>query len=97
MAKIATLEDLCTHIAGAVAGVAEMARREPDNNWLFSILRQLEYLDQEAKAGRAALDREGELNFGLLTSHYVDDVAPELAQKLYAIDHARRRLFGGQV
>lgn len=94
MSEITTLSELRARIAKASAGVADLARREPDSNWLFSILRQLEYVDGEAAAGRDRLDRGADLNFGLLASHYVDDVNPALAAELHAIRAATQALFG---
>ncbi|PWC37599.1 immunity protein Tsi6 family protein [Azospirillum sp. TSO35-2] len=95
MPDIATTDELRRRIARASVGIAALARREPDNRWLTSIQRQLDYVDGEARAGRDRLDRAAELNFGLLASHYVDDVDPALAAELHAISAATRRLFGG--
>lgn len=95
MPDIATTDELRRRIAQAQAGVAALARREPENNWLTSIQRQLDYVDGAARDGAKRLDRADELNFGLLASHYVDDVDPALATELHAISDAARRLFGG--
>ncbi|PGH54027.1 hypothetical protein CRT60_29820 [Azospirillum palustre] len=94
MPDIATADELRRRIAQAQAGVAALARREPENSWLASIQRQLEYVDGAARDGAERLDRADELNFGLLASHYVDDVDPALAAELHAISAAARRLFG---
>ena len=93
MPDITTTEELRRRIAQAQAGVAALARREPENSWLTSIQRQLDYVDTAARDGVKRLDRADELNFGLLASHYVDDVDPELAAELHAISAATRRLF----
>ncbi|MFS2010375.1 immunity protein Tsi6 family protein [Azospirillum sp. CT11-132] len=95
MPDIATTDELCRRIAQAQAGIAALARREPENSWLTSIQRQLDYVDGAARDGAKRLDRADELNFGLLASHYVDDVDPALATELHAISDAARRLFGG--
>ena len=95
MPVIATTDELRRHIAQAQAGVAALARREPENSWLTSIQRQLDYVDGAARDGAKRLDRANDLNFGLLASHYVDDVDPALAARLHAISAATRRLFGG--
>ena len=95
MPDIATTDELCRRIAQAQAGVAALARREPENSWLTSIQRQLDYVDGAARGGAKRLDRADELNFGLLASLYVDDVDPALATELHAISDAARRLFGG--
>ncbi|PWC58588.1 hypothetical protein TSH7_24080 [Azospirillum sp. TSH7] len=95
MPDIATTDELCRRIAQAQAGVAALARREPENSWLTSIQRQLDYVGGAARDGAKRLDRADELNFGLLASHYVDDVDPALATELHAISDAARRLFGG--
>ncbi|SMF77593.1 hypothetical protein SAMN02982917_4707 [Azospirillum oryzae] len=95
MPDIATTDELRRHIAQAQAGVAALARREPENSWLASIQRQLDYVDTAARNGAKRLDCAEDLNFGLLASHYVDDVDSELAAKLHAISAATRRLFGG--
>lgn len=94
MPDIATADELRRRIAQAQAGVAALARREPENSWLASIQRQLDYVDGAARDGAERLDRAEELNFGLLASHYVDDVDPALAAELHAISAAARRLFG---
>lgn len=94
MPDIATAEELRRRIAQAQAGVAALARREPENSWLSSIQRQLDYVDGAARDGAERLDRADELNFGLLASHYVDDADPALAAELHAISAAARRLFG---
>jgi len=94
MPDIASTDELRRRIAQAQAGVAALARREPDSNWLSSIQRQLDYVDGAARDGAARLDRADELNFGLLASHYVDDADPALAAELHAISAATRRLFG---
>ncbi|WP_372398736.1 immunity protein Tsi6 family protein [Azospirillum sp. HJ39] len=93
MSDILTRDELRSRIARASAGVAELARREPANTWLGSILHQLAYVGGALDAGRDRLDRAAELNFGLLASHYVDDVDPALAAELHAISAATRRLF----
>ncbi|MCM8733834.1 immunity protein Tsi6 family protein [Azospirillum sp. A1-3] len=95
MPDIATTDELRRRIAQAQAGVAALARREPENSWLTSIQRQLDYVDGAARDGAKRLDRADELNFGLLASHYVDDVDPALATELHAISDAARRLLGG--
>lgn len=95
MPDIATTDELRRHIAQAQAGVSALAEREPENSWLTSIQRQLHYVDSAARDGSKRLDRADDLNFGLLASHYVDDVDPDLAAKLHAISAATRRLFGG--
>ena len=95
MPDIATIDELRRHIAQAQVGVATLARREPENSWLTSIQRQLDYVDGAAKDGAKRLDRTDDLNFGLLASHYVDDVDPALAAELHAISAATRTLFGG--
>lgn len=95
MPDIATTDELRRRIAQAQAGVAALARQEPENSWLTSIQRQLDYVDGAARDGAKRLDRADELNFGLLASHYVDDVDPALATELHAISDAARRLFGG--
>lgn len=94
MPDIATTDELRRRIAQAQAGVAVLARREPENSWLTSIQRQLDYVDAAARDGEMRLDRADDLNFGLLASHYVDDVDPALAAELHAISAATRRLFG---
>ncbi|MBY6261612.1 hypothetical protein EI613_06660 [Azospirillum sp. 412522] len=94
MSDITTTDKLRLRIAQAQAGVAMLARREPENSWLTSIQRQLDYVDGAARDGAERLDRADELNFGLLASHYVDDVDPALAVELHAISAATRRLFG---
>lgn len=83
-------------IQAALPRVAALAAREPGNNWLHSIATQLRYVDGEAAAGKRRLDRMDELNFGLLASHYVDDVDPPLAEELHALSDAVRRLFGAE-
>lgn len=95
MSDIATIDELRRRIAQAQAAVAELARREPENNWLTSIQRQLDYVDGAARDGAERLDRADELNFGLLASHYIDDIDPALAAELHAISAATHRLFGG--
>ena len=95
MPDIATTDELRRRIAQAQAGVAALARREPENSWLTSIQRQLDYVDGAACDGAKRLDRADDLNFGLLASHYVDDVDPALATELHAISDAARRFFGG--
>ncbi|WP_434613116.1 immunity protein Tsi6 family protein [Azospirillum sp. B2RO_4] len=95
MPDIATTDELRRHIAQAQAGVAALAQREPENSWLTSIQRQLDYVDGAARDGAKRLDRADDLNFGLLASHYVDDVDSSLAAELHAISAATRRLFGG--
>lgn len=95
MPDIATTDELRRRIAQAQAGVAALARREPENSWLISIQHQLDYVDASARDGAKRLDRADDLNFGLLASHYVDDVAPALATELHAISAATRRLFSG--
>ncbi|CAO3400246.1 immunity protein Tsi6 family protein [Azospirillum palustre] len=94
MSDIASTDELRRRIAQAQAGVAVLARREPDSSWLASIQRQLDYVDGAARDGAERLDRADELNFGLLASHYVDDADPALAAELHAISAATRRLFG---
>ncbi|PWC49873.1 immunity protein Tsi6 family protein [Azospirillum melinis] len=94
MPDIATADELRRRIAQAQAGVAALARREPENSWLSSIQRQLDYVDGAARDGAKRLDHADELNFGLLASHYVDDADPALAAELHAISAAARRLFG---
>ena len=94
MSDIATTEELRRRIARASAGIATLAEREPENTWLTSIRRQLDYVDGAARDGAKRLDRAEDLNFGLLASHYVDDVDPALAAELHAISAATRRLFG---
>ncbi|ALG71257.1 hypothetical protein VY88_02260 [Azospirillum thiophilum] len=93
MPDIATTDELRQRIARASAGVAALAGREPENGWLTSIQRQLDYVDGAARDGAKRLDRADDLNFGLLASHYVDDVDPALAAELHAISAATRRLF----
>ncbi|CAO3421511.1 immunity protein Tsi6 family protein [Azospirillum endophyticum] len=95
MTDIATTDELRRRIAQAMAGVATLSQREPGNNWLTSIQRQLDYVDGAARDGAERLDRADELNFGLLASHHVDDLDPALAAELHAISAATRRLFGG--
>ncbi|WP_042702081.1 immunity protein Tsi6 family protein [Azospirillum sp. B506] len=95
MPDIATTDELRHRIAQAQAGVAALARREPENSWLTSIQHQLDYVDSAARDGTKRLDRAEELNFGLLASHYVDDVDPALAAELHAISAAIRHLFRG--
>ncbi|MFP5515290.1 MAG: immunity protein Tsi6 family protein [Alphaproteobacteria bacterium] len=93
MTDITTTEELRRRIASASAGVAALAGREPENGWLTSIQRQLDYVDGAARDGAKRLDRAEDLNFGLLASHYVDDIDPALAAELHAISAATRRLF----
>lgn len=86
---------LTQRIEQALPRVAALAADEPGNNWLNSIAVQLRYVADQAAAGQPRLDRFDELNFGLLASHYVDDVDPPLAEELHVLSAAVRRFFSG--
>lgn len=95
MSDINDMAALRRRLAQALPRVAALAAQSPGDNWLQSIVVQLRYVDGEAAAGKRRLDRADDLNFGLLASHYVDDVDPALAAELHALRDAVRRLFGG--
>ena len=95
MTGIHDVATLRRRLGAALPRMAALAAQSPGDNWLQSIVVQLRYVDGESAAGKRRLDRFDELNFGLLASHYVDEVDPALAEELHALSDAVRRLFGG--
>jgi hypothetical protein len=95
MTEAETPAELRARIEELLPRIEALAAAEPEPRWLASIAAQLRYLRDGLATPGFRFDRLGELNFGLLASHYVDDDWPELGTRLHEISNAARRRLGG--
>jgi len=84
--NITSVSDFQRSLHEVISAAETIAAAYPRDTALQSIVKQLKATEQWTEGGQApTLEQKGRLNFGLLTSKYLDEIDSELAQRIYNI------------
>jgi hypothetical protein len=84
--NIGSVAEFLQKLQGVIVDVKNVTSDYPTDTALQSILKQLEATEQWTRGGQPlSLEQKGRLNFGLLTSKYLDEIDSDLAQRIYNI------------